>query len=510
MQLQDERITRRLFLGAAAAGTMAAAAPILTSKPSPRPRINSARVFGVRPGHPLLYSIAATGQRPLKFSASGLPRGARFDPATGRITGSIDAPGTYRVRLAAQNALGRAERELRLVAGDEIALTPVMGCNTWGGWGPNVTEANIRAAGKAMVRLGLADHGYEYVNIDDGWQGQRGGKYNAIQPNDKFSDMRALCDYLHGLGLKAGIYSTPWTTSYAGFAGGSSDDKNGAWVRQARHFGRYRFETNDARQWAEWGFDYCKYDWKIERVDDARRMGDALTASGRDIVYELSNSAPFAEAAAFTSIGTMCRTTGDIVDVWDRSQLDEQKRKWALGVRDIWNLHKDWERFNRPGHWNMPCPLRVGMLGGWDRKPLQPTRLTPDEQYSHISLWCLWSAPLIIGCPIERLDDFTLGLLTNDEVLEIDQDPLGKQAHQVEVQGGEVLIKELEGGDTAIGAFNTGSRAATISCGWTELGLRGRFRVRDLWRQQDIASAADRFTATIPSHGVKLLRLFRA
>jgi len=179
----------------------------------------------------------------MKFHAAGLPRGARLDEATGRITGSVKAPGNYRVRLRAENALGRAESELRLVAGDEFALTPVMGCNTWGGWGPNVAKTHIRSAADAMVRLRLVDHGYSYVNINDGWQGQRGGKYRAIQPNEKFGDMRALCGYLHSLGLKAGIYSTPWTTSYAGFAGGSSDKEDGAWQRpkspdRGHRFGR--------------------------------------------------------------------------------------------------------------------------------------------------------------------------------------------------------------------------------------------------------------------------------
>jgi alpha-galactosidase len=509
--------SRRGFLAAAGAGISLAAEPaILTPKPPAKPRFNGVRVFGVRPKRPILLRLAVTGQRPIKFAAEGLPQGAIFDAATGRITGSVEAPGTYRVKLRADNAAGRAVSEVRLVVGEEIALTPVMGCNTWGGWGPSVAEKHIRAAADATVRLGLADHGYSYINIDDGWQGQRGGAYRAIQPNEKFGDMRALCDYIHSLGLKAGIYSTPWITSYAGFVGGSSDNQDGAWQRGnaprggTDRFGRHCFAEQDARQWDQWGFDYCKYDWKIQRVEDARRMGDALRACGRDIVYELSNDAPFDKAEAFAAIGNMCRTTGDIVDVWDRSQLDDAKRRWALGVRDIWNLHKRWQAFNRPGHWNMPCPLRVGVLGGWDLKPLQPTRLTPDEQYSHISLWCLWSAPLIIGCPIERLDGFTLSLLTNDEVLALDQDPLGKQARQIEVEGGEVLIKELEGGDLGVGLFNPGPKESRVAVRWSDLGVRGRQRVRDLWRQKDLGVRRDSFSADVASHGVMLTRLSRA
>lgn len=488
---------------------------ILTPKPSPEPRINGAKVFGVRLGHTLLYTIAATGQRPMRFSASGLPEGVKLDEATGFLTGSVAKPGTYRVTLKAQNALGTAERELRIVVGDEILLTPLMGCNTWGGWGPTVTEANVRASAEAMVKTGLVQHGYSYINIDDGWQGHRDGKHNAIQPNEKFGDLKAFCDDLHAMGLKAGIYSTPWMTSYAGFVGGSSDSPDGSWTKPKpasrgwRH-GKYTFEANDARQWAEWGFDYAKYDWGIDRPELAQRMADALRDCGRDVALELSNSAPLAQAAFFTRTANLCRTAGDLVDVWDKSQLPAAQQKWALGVRDLWILHKEWEAYNRPGHWNMPCPLRVGLLGGWDLKPLAPTRLTPDEQYSHISLWCLWSAPMIIGCPIERLDEFTMSLLTNDEVLELNQDPLGRQAHQINVPGGEALTKELEDGTKAVGLFNVGDRETTVRIRWADLGIHGKQRIRDLWRQKDLGQFEDQFEAVVRSHGVVLVRVFPA
>jgi alpha-galactosidase len=224
-------------------------------------------------------------------------------------------------------------------------------------------------------------------------------------------------------------------------------------------------------------------------------------------VLELSNSAPLAHAKEFTSLAQMCRTTGDIVDVWDKSQLDPGKRKWALGVRDIWNQHKAWEPFNRPGHWNMPCPLRVGLLGGWDLKPLRPTRLTRDEQYTHISLWCMWSAPLIIGCPLELLDDFTLQLLTNDEVLDLDQDPLGKQARQVEVNGQEFLVKDLEDGSKAVGLFNLTAAEATIKVRWSDLGIASRQRVRDLWQRRDLGLRDQDFEASVRPHGVVLIRV---
>lgn len=502
----------------AAPATPAAPAEILTPKPGPEPRINGARVFGVRPGSPFLFQIPATGDRPMRFAVERLPSGLTVDPETGLITGTLRERGTHETTVVAANARGTARRSFRIEVGDRIALTPVMGCNTYGGWGPFVTEANVRAAAEALVKTGLMRHGYSYVNIDDGWQGARGGKYNAIQPNEKFGDLRVLCDDLHRMGLKAGIYSTPWTSSYEGFVGGSSDDPQGAWTRPnpprsgTGRFGRHRFEAADARQFAEWGFDYFKYDWALDRpdpelVERVRRMAEALRATGRDIVFELSNAAPLKLAGELTPLVNMCRTTGDIVDVWERTQLDKEKQRWAWGVRDIWKHHREWATFNRPGHWNMPCPLRVGVLGGWDLKPLQPTRLTPDQQYAHISLWALWSAPIIIGSPPERLDAFTLSLLTNDDVLDVNQDPLGRQARQIEVGGHEILIKDLEDGTKAVGLFNVGPATAEVSVAWSDLGLQGPQSVRDLWRQKELGVHAAGFSAQVRSHGVILVKV---
>lgn len=507
-----------LFVACVLLGTPIPAAeplgPILTPATKPEPRINGAKVFGVRPGNPLLYTIAATGARPMIFSASGLPAGVKLDPQTGRITGAVAQRGTYRVMLTATNALGQIQRELRIVVGDEICLTPLLGCNTWGGWGPRVKDEHLRAAARAMVDSGLINHGWQYINIDDGWQGQRGGPHKAIQPNEKFGDMQALCDYIHSLGLKAGIYSTPWTTSYAGFVGGSSDDPHGAWQRPKKikdgwRFGKHFFETSDVRQWAAWGFDYCKYDWGVNSVDTARRLTDALAGCGRDLVYELSNSIPLAQAAEYMPLAQVNRTTGDLIDLWDRSQMGPE-RAWAVGIREVWLQNEAYAPYQRPGHWNHACNLRVGLLGGWRDKPLTPSRLTPDEQYSHISLWCLWGSPMIIGTPIETLDPFTLSLLSNDDVLEVQQDPLGKQARQVPCAAGEILVKDLENGAKAVGLFNPTAGEITVVARWSDVGVRGRQTVRDLWRQQDCGLCDGQFSARVPRHGVVMVRIAAA
>jgi alpha-galactosidase len=485
---------------------------ILTPKESPKPQINGAKVFGVRPGNPFLFTIASTGARPITFEAKPLPPGLTLDGQTGRITGVILKPGTYDVLLKASNNFGSAEKNLRIIAGEQISLTPAMGWNSWNCWSEKVTGKNVRDSAKALVETGLINHGWTYINIDEGWQGKRASQYNAIQTNEKFPDMKGLCEDVHSLGLKIGIYSTPWVTSYAGNVGGSSDNEDGSWIRiegynnfiKNHRFGKYSFEPNDAGQWAQWQIDYLKYDWKPNDAEHVERMAKALRQSGRDIVYSLSNSAPRQNAATWAKLANCWRTTNDIRDAWSRTQLPAQDR-WALGITDIWKEHNRWAQFNGPGHFNDADMLVVGKVG-WG-KP-KPSRLTPDEQYTHISLWCLWSSPLLLGCPLDQLDEFTLNLLTNDEVLAVNQDTLGQQAKEVVADGqGKVLAKDLDDGSKAIGLFNLANEPNTVKITWQQLGIAGKQVIRDLWRQNTIGTYTGSFEAVVRPHGVILVRI---
>jgi len=482
-------------------------AVILTPAAPASPRINGARVFGVRPGHPFLWQIPATGDRPMTFAAEGLPAGLALDAATGRITGSLAAPGTTTVTLHATNARGTDTQRLRIVAGETIALTPPMGWNSWNSWAGAVDQEKVFASARAMAASGLINHGWSYLNIDDTWQGVRSGPTLALQGNEKFPDIRKLSDEIHALGLKLGIYSTPWVTSYAGHAGGSAENPAGTWVKpQGKKtpnkkimpwaIGKYSFATADANQWAAWGVDYLKYDWSPIEVPETAEMAKALRASGRDIIYSLSNSAPFAGAADWARLANAWRTTGDIRDSW-------------ASLRGIGFSQDKWRGFAGPGHWNDPDMLVVGNVG-WGPK-LHASHLTPNEQYTHISLWCLLSAPLLIGCPIDQMDAFTLSLLTNDEVLALDQDELGREAQQLAVDGRrQIWVKELADGSRAVGLFNLAQMPQEISVTWTQLGLTGPQRVRDLWRQQDAGVLADKFTATVGRHGAVLIRVWPA
>ena len=435
---------------------------ILTPAAPATPRINGANVFGVRPGSPFLFTIPATGDRPMKFSADHLPRGLKLDAKTGHITGVLKTKGEFIVTLHAENSLGTAEKKFRIVCGDQIALTPPMGWNSWNCFAGAVSEEKVKSAADAMVKSGLINHGWTYINVDDYWQNHRDSKDptlrgpfrdkdGVIVPNSRFPDMKGMADYIHGLGLKAGLYSSPgpWT------CGGCT--------------GSWQHEEQDAQTYAKWGFDYLKYDWcsygdialkemtnvmmvqlwgktapdDASAIDPYKLMGKFMVEQKRDMVFSLCQYGMADVWKWGGSVNGNCwRTTGDIVDTWrSLSGIGFKQDKAAP--------------YAKPGNWNDPDMLIVGQVG-WGN--LHPTRLTPDEQYTHISLWCLLSAPLLIGCDMTKFDDFTLNLLSNDEVLALDQDALGKEATCV-IKDGDLRVyeKKLEDGGRALGFFNLGA-----------------------------------------------------
>ena len=489
---------------------------ILTPPAPKTPKVNGAKVYGAHPGAPFQYRIPATGERPMRFSAEGLPKGLKLDPETGIITGSVKKAGTWKVTLRAENSLGKDERELRIVIGDKICLTPPLGWNSWNVWGNSVSQEKVIASARAMVSSGLADCGWTYINIDDGWQGIRGGKYNAIQPNGKFPDMKELSDQIHAMGLKFGIYSGPWVGTYAGHIGSSADyadgtydlikkglvdenyrlDRSRADRSSVRYFGPYSFAAADARQWADWGVDYLKYDWFPNDVPHTREMAEALKATGRDIVLSLSNTAPFAEAGSWAALSQAWRTTDDIRDNWVSMS--------TIGFRKS----AAWASYCGPGHWPDADMLVVGKVG-WGPN-VRPTRLTADEQYTHISLWALLASPLLIGCDMANLDDFTVALLSNTEVLDVNQDPLGVQGVAVESDSEHaVYLKPMEDGSVAVGLFNLTTSPLKLGFVPRSLGVEGSHILRDLWRQKDLGTldTKQRWETTVPGHGVVLLSL---
>jgi len=485
---------------------------ILTPPVSPKPRINSPALYGATPGNPVFYTIFASGKKPMEFEAINLPNSLSLDKKTGIITGKINKRGNYKVILQAKNAIGIAKKSLEIRIGDTISLAPPIGWNGWNSWARLIDQGKVMASAKAMVNKGLRDHGWAYVNIDDAWQGSRGGKYNGIQANEKFPTFAAMVDSIHSMGLKVGLYSSPFITTYAGYVGGSSPISTGILPdsiknnkRAWRFVGPYKFEENDAKQWAEWGIDYLKYDWRIE-VPSTIRMQQALLKSGRDIHFSISNSAPFANAGDWAKLTNSFRTGPDIRDSWTSLYIS------------AFMLDK-WAPYGGHGHWLDPDMMIIGNVTTGSE--MHPTRLTPDEQYSHVSIFSLLAAPLLIGCPIEQLDDFTMGLLTNDEIIEVNQDPLGIPGRLVyEKNGVEVWKKPLSDGSFALGFFYSDDFGKTpqtyfhwenekpilFSVDLNSLGLTKNYMLRDVWQQKNLGKIKNNISLSIPHHGVKFYK----
>ncbi|MBS1918023.1 MAG: putative Ig domain-containing protein [Bacteroidetes bacterium] len=459
---------------------------ILTPKAAVSPKINGANVYGVRPNAPFLYKIPATGEKPMNYDAIGLPAGLKVDKQTGVITGMVTAKGNYKVKFSAKNKSGIATKNFTIICGDVIGLTPALGWNSWNCWGLSVSDEKVKASAKAMVEK-LADHGWNYINIDDGWEAEKRNDNGEIVPNKKFPDMRSLCDYLHGLGLKMGIYSSPGPKTCGGY------------------LGSYQHEEQDAKTYGDWGIDYLKYDWcsygdiapKQPSLHDYKKpykvMRDALNKVNRDILFSFCQYGMGDVWKWGAEVGgNSWRTTGDINDSWGS----------LSGIGFSQDVPAP---YAQPGHFNDPDMLVVGKVG-WGPS-LHNTKLSPDEQYTHISLWCLLSAPLLIGCDMSQLDDFTLNLLTNDEVLAIDQDALGKSARKIfDKENIQVWTKDLQDGKKAIGIFNLNDKSAKATISFSELKLPAQLMLRDLWRQQNIGSFKNTFSAAIPAHGVILLK----
>lgn len=495
-------------LAAAANATeINASAFILTPKPSSAPRINGPLVYGCRPGNPFLYRIPCQGERPITFSARHLPETLSLDAATGIITGATPTKGDYEVTFTANNSHGSSKRTFKIIAGDGLALTPPMGWNSWYVHFNRVTDANLRGAADAMIASGMADVGYQYVNVDDCWMNaEHPSKYmpdlkrvgpvrdasDNLHPNAYFPDMKAMAGYIHAKGLKAGLYTSPGPKTCSGCGG------------------TWHYEAQDAKQFADWGFDFLKYDWcsyhgppkgstNLAALQEPYRlMGSLLKQQSRDIVFNLCQYGMGNVWEWGAEVGGHCwRTAGDLGF--------ELNHIFLVALKNA--EHGAW---SKPGAWNDPDYLQIGWIGsqrGTNFTLPKPCPLSADEQYAYMSLWCLMAAPLFFSGDMEHLDDFTLNVLCNPEVIEVDQDPLGRSATVVRLTPATFLmVKDLVDGSKAVGLCNQGETSAPISAAWSTLGVSGKQIVRDLWRQKNLGTFTDKFSSEVPRHGVSFMR----
>ena len=350
-----------------------------------------------------------------------------------------------------------------------------MGWNSWNKFGSHIDDKIVREIADAIVSSGMKDAGYSYVNIDDTWEGKRDAQGN-IQSNEKFPDMKALADYVHGKGLKIGIYSSPGPLTCA------------------KYEGSYQHEEQDAKTYAAWGFDYLKYDWcsadKVYKREEMpavyKKMSEALKGTGRPIVFSFCQYGLDKVWEWGPSAGAnLWRTTGDIEDNWRSMSRIGFDRQPGL------------ETYAGPGHWNDPDMLEIGNGG-----------MSDIEYRTHMSLWAMLAAPLLAGNDLRQMTDETKAILTNREVIAIDQDPLGKQGYRVsKAANQEIWVKPLSDGSLAVALFNRGDVSALMALNWSDIQLKGKLNVRDLWAHIDRGKIKDEYVAEVPARGTVLIRV---
>jgi alpha-galactosidase len=484
----------------------------------------------------------------MTFTVSGLPASLTLDVANGVISGTAPSASVYPLRITAANSLGSDTLTVELVIGDALALTPPMGWNTYNAFRMRIDDPLIRLQADAMVSTGLINYGYSYINIDDGWQGQRTPD-GSIQGNTRFPDMPALGAYLHAKGLKFGLYSSPGPRTCADYEGS------------------YGHEVQDARTYATWGVDFIKYDWcsydaiaqnlaaekyaallpqhanriraivaeripltasrirprppeqsaRIRELTDElnalsaaispeqraqitreihvhpyRVFGQALAAVDRDIIYSLCQYGMEDPGEWAPAIGGhLWRTTRDITP---NRRAIERITQQQVGH----------EKHAAPGRWNDPDMLEIGN-----------GTLTPDEMHSHMTQWCILAAPLLIGTDLTKIDPLTFSILANHEILAVNQDPLGTQGRRVRQTGNaDIWTKPLADGTLAVALFNRGDSPLTITVPMADLklpaggstGVPAPHPIRDLWRHKDLP-AATTVTADVAPYSAELFKV---
>jgi len=500
---------------------------ILTPASAKSPRINGPKIYGVRPGKKFVYRIPCQGQRPIQFEVAGLPKGLELDKKSGIITGTAPKDkGDYEISFKAVNSFGYASQKFTLVVGEKIALTPPVGWNSWGGQMIAVSDETIRKTADIFVDKGFADAGFQYIGIDDCWMRLtqkmydvrpkyvqkkhrtydynkyktigdiRDGEGNII-PNGKFPDMKAMCDYVHSKGLKTGIYSTPGP------------------VTCQRWAGSYGHERADADQYAAWGFDLLKYDLcsggRVKKhmmatiegftIEDFwMPMSMYLRVQDRDILFNLCQYGIKQPWTWAPSINIQSWRTGG-----DLNHHVENYFKNALRIAT------ELRQYSKPGQWNDPDFMYIHRIKDVSNmgQPSKEIPLNTNQRYQYVTLWSVICAPFFFSCDIENIDDFTVSLMTNADVVNINQDQLTHVAQVIRNNDKEtVMMKKLAGGQVVLAVFNRDPESErTVQVGWDELEGCCDENVFDVWRQKDIGIYKGGIAVKLSPDGVALFKL---
>lgn len=508
-----------------------------------RPEFHGARILGIYPNTPFLFSLEVSGERPMRFSATELPAGLSLDPETGLITGTVGKIGEYAFSAMARNAAGAATTKIEIVCGDTLALTPPMGWNTYDAFGDSVVESEV-ISNAVWLKKHLQPFGWNTIVVDFRWYDSLANGIRVQNPEgvtiDRFGrcmpavnrfpsavgggGFRNLAGEIHAMGLKFGIHimrgiprkavemnlpiaGSKFTAAQAVLPEGDPN-RTCVWNRDmygvdaGAAAGKAWYESI-ARQYASWGVDYIKCDdianmfrGRIYATNDIAALSTALRNSGRSIVLSLSpGPAPVQCAVHLAQFANLWRISNDFWDNW-------------VSLNRNFGLFKQWYGRGAPGHWPDGDMIPFGHIcqRNCDVHPDRWTRFTRDEQLTLMSLWALAPSPLMVGANLPDNDAWTTALLSNPEVLAVNQDALGQQGRPrgLTDSGAEIWTRNLANGAVAAGFFNRTEMPMTVDYPWSKLGFTSAPRVRDLWIRKDLGRQL-RFHAELPPHGCFLV-----
>ncbi len=457
------------------------------------PKINLASVFGASPKKPFLLRIPVTGERPIRYGAENLPTGLTLQDNI--ITGQVAEAGVYEIVLTAENALGKAEKKVTLeIEPNHVIVTPLLGFTTWNAFASAVTQQDVIDSAHNLVKHGLSEYGYRYVNLDSGWQHKYGGELDAVQPNPKFPDMKAMTDEIHALGFKCGTYSTPMLTAwgcpeeYESIPGCTVGEPDIRYSPRNGGIGVIHKERNNAKQWEEWGFDYLKYDWSPVDTVNAELMRQELIQLSRDFGFCVT-----------------VRALPDYVSYWSnyvssyRCNTDS-KGFWENLLR-IYKTYASRENDMKKGHYFDLDMLDVGNCVFKDREDF----LSEDEQIVSYSMRAFLNSPIQLSAVLDEVSDFEMALYGNEEIIAVNQDAaFAPSVCVLRKDEGEAALhiyeKLLEDGSYAYAFFNMGETEETVCA-----SFEGSGAIRDLWAKEDLGFL-DAFTLTLPKHTVRIVK----
>lgn len=472
---------------------------IATAKPfEGAPRINLPDLFGASPKKPVILRVPVTGERPIKYVAVGLPTGLVLE--NGIVTGKAECEGEYTVTFTAENAHGKAEKKVTFeIKENAVLLTPLLGFTSWNAYDSDVSQENIEKVADRMVETGIAEYGYSYVNCDSGWQKEYGGKHDAIMPNEKFPDMKKMCDKIHSLGLKCGIYSTPMLRAWGcpkefdhipGCTVGEPDE---LFAITNTGVGKIRKEKNNVAQWTEWGFDYLKYDWAPCDPTNAEYMRRELMKSERDFGFCVTVSASHDYITYWSRYCNSYRCNQDSWAAWDN--FTNIYRSYFGYIYDV-----------RKGHFFDLDMLDVG--NGKYRKD-GTSKFNEDEELCSYTLRAFMSSPIQLSSTFEDMSEFELSMYCNEEIIAINQDSAFYPARPVmmfeqDKKCVHIFKKKLSDGNFAYAAFNLGETHENLVIHLDETCV-----IRDVWKKED-QTTRDRIVFDMHPHTVRVFKAIKA